>query len=669
MTADVTATASRAEPATSFVGREPELAEGERLLAGTRMLTVTGPGGTGKTRYATELARRVERGYETGRVQCLFASLRDPKLVLPTIAHAFGIAERGGSGALESIAERIGESQALLFLDNLEHLLAASPELAELVAACPRLTVLCTSRQRLGVESELAYELPPLGADESVALFCERAAVAPSAGVRELCARLEGLPLAIELAAARLPLVSPEQLLARLGSRLDLLRARATDPRQETLRATIQWSYDLLEPHEQRLFAALSVFAGGCTPELAGDVCGGDADTLASLVDKSLVRAGEGRFSMLETIRQFAAERLEESGTRDALGRRHAECMAAMVATISASFDRGIDPLAALGPDRENIRLALAFASETDRHELGLRLVASSWPLWYASGASQEGRRWADAFLGPTEGERSTTRANALVAASIFACWTGDLADAERYAAESLPVLRSSGETRSIPALLSNLGLVALQRGDLESSRLRFEEAEAAARECGNAFQRAVALGNLCELDLLDGEHERAVERGRETWTLFDAVGSDWGRAWARTNDAYCLYCSGREHEAPPVLAEALRLLGNDIDAGLVPLAAVLAGALAGRAGAHEVAVRLVAAAEAMLLVLEREPGVAVEADVRRETIAAARRALGPTGVAQAFEDGRKVSGRDLADYTREVVAKLEASARAVGRA
>ena len=324
-------------PATPFLGREQELFDAVSLVyeRDPRVLTIVGPGGTGKTRFAIELARLLGDDAEGGTVFVPLAPLRDAEFVLPAVADRLG----ASSPDPAAIAARVGERRTHVVCDNLEQLLpdAARP-LAELVAAVPALRLFATSREALRIQGEAELDLPPLVRDEAVALFCERAqAVRPDVtatdAVVQLCERLDGLPLALELAAARTKLLAPEALLDRLADRLDSLKGtRDAEERHMTLRATIAWSYDLLDEDEQALFASLGVFRGGCTLETAELVCNADLDTLASLLDKSLLRRrtgrlGEERYWMLETIREFALERLRDSGRDDDLRRRHAERM------------------------------------------------------------------------------------------------------------------------------------------------------------------------------------------------------------------------------------------------------------------------------------------------------------------------------------------------------
>ncbi|HUF75775.1 MAG TPA: adenylate/guanylate cyclase domain-containing protein, partial [Longimicrobiales bacterium] len=422
-------------PASSFLGREAELAQADLLLQETRLLTVTGPGGAGKTRFALELATRAREerfsDYRDGVFSCFFSSLRDPSLLLATIAQTLSVREQPGTSALETLASHLQAKRLLLLLDNLEHLLEAAPELSELLQSCPTLTLLCTSRERLRLQGEFAYELPPLVEEEGVSLFCERARTEPTDATRALCDHLEGLPLALELAAARMGLLSAEQLLERLSGRLDLLKGtRDADPRQQTLRATIQWSYDLLSPEEQTLFARLSVFSGGCTLEAAEEVCDADLDSLHSLVDKSLLRRVDTetgpRFWMLETIREFAGERLEDMGDAEEAMRRHAD----FVLRLATQFEAGRGSereIRTFSAEQDNFRTAIAWAEERDRSDTQLDLISRCWRYWWYRGHPMEGLRWVESALACSEGERSARRAKVLAAGAMFAYRFGDL--------------------------------------------------------------------------------------------------------------------------------------------------------------------------------------------------------------------------------------------------
>ena len=375
-------------PATPFLGRLHELAEVCGLLEDARLLTLTGPGGTGKTRLGLQAAAAAGERYPDGIFWVPLAPLRDPELVLATAGQALG--------AKDGLAEHLADKSLLLLFDNFEHVVEAAPRLSELLASCPNVRLLVTSRELLRVPGEQAYPVPPLEPEDGTELFVARARAAlpsfvASDAVPELCARLENLPLALELAAARVRVLSPEQLVERLSQRLDLLKAgRGVDPRQQTLRATIEWSYELLTEDEQRLFARLAVFAGGSTLESAEAVCAADLDTLESLVDKSLVRVRQAnRFWMLETIREYAVERLEDSGEAEILQRRHAEYFLELgeEAELNTRVYSG-EWIQRLEPEHDNLRTALDHLAASGENEHVLRLAGALSEFWHEGGGT-----------------------------------------------------------------------------------------------------------------------------------------------------------------------------------------------------------------------------------------------------------------------------------------
>ena len=349
-------------PASSFVGREHELA---RVLAkvedGARIVTLTGPGGSGKTRLALEAGVELVSSYKAGVFWVGLAALREPSLVTETIATMLG--------APDGPAEHIGDREMLLLLDNLEQVIQAAPDLSALVAACPNLTLLVTSRELLRVQGEVEYPVPPLASSEAVALFGQRSGLESSEEIAELCARLDNLPLAVELAAARARVLSPAQILERLSQRLDLFRGgRDAEARQQTLRATIAWSYDLLAPDEQRGFRSLSVFAAGCTLAATEEVAGADIDTLQSLVEKSLLRFSNERYWMLETIREYAADRLQTEPEASETSERHTRFYTELSKSAHTEL-RGpsqAEWLERLDPELENLRTAIRWAQDHD---------------------------------------------------------------------------------------------------------------------------------------------------------------------------------------------------------------------------------------------------------------------------------------------------------------
>ena len=360
-------------PASSLVGRETERDELLAMLQnGTRLVTLTGPGGSGKTRLALEVASDLVSSFPAGVFWSDLSPLRDPALVTETLAQTLG--------AKDGLAEHIADRELLLVLDNFEQVAEAAPDLGQLLSACPKLRAMVTSRELLRVNGEVEYPVPPLAETEAVELFCARSALEPDETLVKLCRRLDNMPLAIELAAARTRVLTPTQILDRLAQRLDLLKGgRDADPRQQTLRATIEWSHDLLEDDERLLFAHLAVFAGGCTLEAAEEVADAEIDILQSLVDKSLLRHTGERFWMLETIHDYARERLAAGGDEARLRREHALALLEFLERADREIDKGSDGAAALAAridaEHANTRAALEWARETDEHEVLLRLV------------------------------------------------------------------------------------------------------------------------------------------------------------------------------------------------------------------------------------------------------------------------------------------------------
>jgi predicted ATPase len=424
-------------PASSFVERERELSELTALIrGGDRFVTLRGPGGSGKTRLALEAAAELVPECKNGVFWVGLATLREPALVLDTITQTLG--------AKDGLAEHIGEREMLLLLDNLEQVVEAAPELASLVESCPNLCLLVTSRELLRVRGEVEYPVPPLAEPEAVELFSARSRLAPDGTIAELCRRLDSLPLAVELAAPRTSVLSPVQILERLSQRLDLLKGgRDAEARQATLRATIAWSYELLDPAEQRLHARLAVFRGGCALDAVEAVCDADVDTLQSLVDKSLLRYTGERFWMLETIREYAAERLEESGEAEELGRQHAEYFLAFAEKVESN-------LSAPGPedwaDRlereiDNFRSALAAFEASGESRLALRLAGASSEFWLLKNHVPEGRRHLEDVLRNNQAP-TPARAKALNGVAALARYAGDTRTAKRRAEDALALHR-----------------------------------------------------------------------------------------------------------------------------------------------------------------------------------------------------------------------------------
>jgi predicted ATPase/class 3 adenylate cyclase len=502
-------------PASSFVGREAELAEVVgRIEGGARLLTLTGPGGSGKTRLALEAASTLVPEYKAGVFWVGLAPLRDHALVPETIARTLG--------SKDGLQEHIAERELLLLLDNLEQVIESAPELSALVTSCPNLTLLCTSRELLRVTGEVEYAVPSLQEPEAVSLFCERSQLEPSEEIAELCARLDALPLAVELAAARAKALSPAQILERLSQRLDLLKGgRDADPRQQTLRAAIEWSYELLSPEEQVLFARLAVFRGGCTLEAADEVCGADIATLQSLVEKSLLRFRIERYWMLETIREYATERLDALGEDEALERRHAAWYLALAeeAEPNAEFDPAW--LARLEAEQDNFRGALDRLEAASDSDLALRLAGALTDLWEAGHVAEGGQR-LERLLARGESP-SAGRARALAGAAVLARQSGDASTAKARAAEACALYGQLGDTRGIANATVTLGLALADEGDFSRARELFEESVRLCRDAGDEDNALFASRLLAWMHEELGDRERA-------WTLYEH-NLGWARA------------------------------------------------------------------------------------------------------------------------------------------
>jgi predicted ATPase/class 3 adenylate cyclase len=497
-------------PASSFVGRDKEVGEVASLLRdGARLLTLTGPGGSGKTRLAIEAAAELVPEFKAGVFWVGLAPLRDPALVVEAIGQMLG--------AKDGVADHIGERELLLLLDNLEQVVDAAPQLASLVETCPNLALLVTSRELLRVRGEVEYAVLPLADPEAVELFCTRARAEPDETVHELCRALDNLPLALELAAARASALSPRQILERLSGRLDLLKGgRDADPRQRTLRATIEWSYELLDPADRKLFARLAVFAGGCTLESAEEVVDAELDTLQSLVDKSLLRRTEDRFWMLETIREYAIERLEASGEADEFRGRHAQYFLALSEEPEPMRRAEYTPWhERLEREHDNLRAALDRLEAAGDTEAVLRMAGALRDFWEIGGHWIEGRRRLERAL-DNDDRPTSARARALNAVGELAGATGHERAVRRWAEEAIELNRRLGDLSGVAYSLRLLGLAAAEEGDFARAREFAEEGVRLFEQVGDdryAMATTRVLAWAC-YELGDREYARALHDG-----------------------------------------------------------------------------------------------------------------------------------------------------------
>ena len=563
---------------TGFVGREKEVAAAKELLLrqDVHLITITGPGGIGKTRLAVQVASSLVENFPGGTHFVPLSSLSDPGLIASTVVQTLGIRESGGQSPLEILREKLQDSlraPMLLLLDNFEHLIQAASIVAEFLAISPNLKILVTSREALRVYGEHEFPVPPLALPDSrstpavevlsqfpaVSLFVQRAvAVKPdfalnqenALAVAEICARLDGLPLAIELAAARIKILSPSSMQTRLASRLQLLTGGARDlpQRQQTLRAAIDWSYDLLSPGEQRLFQRLSVFAGGCNLEGIEAVCDtqGDLglnllDGMASMVDKSLVQLvepamDECRFVMLETIREYALEKLQASGEKALTKRAHAAyCLVlAEEETTESSDAKGAEWLERLTFEHDNFRAGIEWLIETGDAEWGLRLGAALFRFWEMREYFAEGRESLGRLL-KLAGATAPTKARvrALFAAGVLTLEQGDYTSADALIRESLNTARELGDKQCAAICLNALAVNAQHRDDCAGARALFEESLLLWRELGDQKAVARSLSNLANIVKSQGDYSSARSLYAESLAIFRQLGDPRCVAWS----------------------------------------------------------------------------------------------------------------------------------------
>ena len=626
-------------PASSFVGRDAEVAQAIGLLQdGARLLTLTGPGGSGKTRLAIKAAAELVAEFKAGVFWVDLAPLRDPLLVIDSIGNVLG--------AKEGLAEHIGQREMLLVLDNLEQVIAAAPHLATLVESCPNLRLLLTSRERLRVRGEVELPVLPLADPDAVELFCVRAQVEPEETVHQLCVALDNLPLALELAAARTSVLSPAQILDRLSSRLDLLKGgRDADPRQQTLRATIGWSYELLSRSEQHLFARLAVFAGGATLQAAHDVVDADLDTLQSLVDKSLVRHTSERFWMLETIREYAVERLVEMADAAELRRRHARFFLANAEGSESHLREeelrgGREWLDGQERELDNFRAALDFFDTSGNAAANQRMAGALAALWANNGHVAEGMRRLKVAL-RADAEPTAARAKALNGATEMASF-GDTAAGRAWADEALAISRQLGDRRSTAESLFSLAVVIGEGGDWGSAIPLFDESLRLFRDLGDDSRviwgtRALAWAHAEYGDLARGRvlYEEALHLAR-------AAGNKLAESVLLGSLSWLALREGRLEDAPALVSLSLQIkreVGERIETAVGLCHAARTLAASGRA---ETATQLIACFEAM----SEEIGGS-HAWVRRmndETLPLVRSHLATSAFELAWDRGRKLT-------------------------
>jgi predicted ATPase len=696
---------------TPLVGRADDLSVLLALTEQHRVVTITGPGGVGKTRVLAELGRQLAPEFLDGVAFVPMAEVTRPEDFLSALADVLDVKEAEGRNLGEGVVSLIGDRRALLLLDNLEQIVEAAPELAGLVESCPELRVVASSRTPLRIAAEREYQLSPLTTDSAVALFAARAKrtrdsfelTPENTGLVEaVCRRLDGLPLALELAAARLRILSPEALLERLDHALDVLVSGARDSveRQQTLRATIDWSHSLLDEHEQRLFRRLAVFSGGCTFEDAEAVCEAGLDELESLVDKALLTVN-GRLEMLETIREFARERLAAAGEAEEVAARHAWHYAEVGRGIRdgiegtaqlASVERGI-------AEEDNLQAALdtllAAAEKGDEaaREAGLQLAGDLWMYWHIRGKNVSAREYSEGFLGTDpDGKPSVGRASALLNVALGSWMTGEV-DAARDAWDgAYRAAESAGADRELclaAVCRGSMGLlgddvetslrwtrVGIERsrtrgfdwslgvglifegmlhglsGNGETAHARFAEALAIQERNGDREGAGMSLGGLAGLAAVRGDAAEALDLYGRSLASFQAIGDRGEEARILSEMAWTYLDSGDVPAARRYFLESVRAHAEI--ASIRGVGQSLVGLAAAEAVEHrpERAVQLAAAAE----VYAREEGIVVaysDETPGRELVEQARAALSADELVRATDSGRRLTIEEALELAR----------------
>ena len=641
-----------------------------------RLLTLTGPGGTGKTRLGLQVAAELSDRFADGVFFVNLAPISDPELVVPAIAETLGIREGAGRSLLERLKEELRQKQMLLLLDNFEQVVSAAVQVVDLLAACPQLKVLVTSREVLHVRAEHEFPVPPLSLPDlkhlpdlaalshyaAVALFIQRAqAVKPdfqltnanARAIAEICVRLDGLPLAIELAAARIKLLPPQALLARLGQRLAVLTSGSRDvpERQQTLRNTIAWSYNLLDAAEQRLFRRLSVFVGGCTLEAVEAVCAALGkvtkqyrywtewlpSSTRACCNKRSRRERSHASLMLETIREYGLERLTVNGEMEATQQAHAAYYLALAEEAEPHL-KGAEQgrwFARLEQERDNLRAALTWLLEAaargrgeekgkQQAERALRLGVALYYFWDSIGRWSEGRTFLEQGMAVGEGVSAPVRAWALCAAAMLISNPGEMDRAQALTEEGLALFRELGDTAGMAHALETLAFIPWARSQYAVARSYLEEANALFQEVGDAWNRGLCLTQLARIATAQGEYDRAralLEEGRQ---LYSAQGDQYRVGWVLSLLARVLFLSGSDLTEVQVLAEqSLALLRTAGDEAFAPYVLNLLGQMRLQQGEPVLARELFEASVATVKETLRDPLVTAEALIGLARVAA----------------------------------------------
>jgi predicted ATPase/class 3 adenylate cyclase len=675
-----------ATPPTTLIGRAEEVMTILSMLGeGVRLVTLTGPGGTGKTRLALEIGAEALDRYPDGIFFVDLSPLTDPALVMPTIAATLGVREVLGQPLFQTLSGFLSDKRMLLLLDNCERILAAAPDVAALLAVGPTVSILATSRAALHIRGEREVPLLPLplpAADRlpqlealaqvpAVALFVDLASASRpdfrltaenAAAVAAICRRLDGLPLAIELAAARIKALPPAALLARLEQRLPLLTGGGRDlpARQRTMRDALAWSYDLLAPEEQALFRHLAVFAGGFTLDAAEAVAGADAEDhvlegVVALIEQSLLRSMPGlddepRYQMLETVREFGLERLGAAGEEDEVRERHAR----QFLMLAERRGRGIqllmdlESITGVAAEQDNVRLALAWFDDHDEIDALLALGSLLYGLWFAHGLYREGLQWLERALERSSHTATAARVRALVVAGMLAVNHGDYARAAALIPEGVALAEELGDPLLIGQFLTIAGFLAYRQGEYGQAEELLKEGSGRLSQLGDTLPAAIADSGLAllilgSMALLLEQFDRAAGSLEAALEHFQRAGNDWGIGAAHAALGAVDYCTGNHGRAVTRYVASLEQ-GRTLRYPLLVSSSLhgLAG-VAAACGQPEAGARLLGAAEGLALALGA-PAYPRDQPVRARALAALTAALGEEQLAAAREAGRALT-------------------------
>ena len=677
---------------TTFIGREREIAQVRDLLSRTRLLTLTGSGGCGKTRLALQVARSVVEEHRDGVWLAELASITDPALVSKTVASTMNVPEQPGRDITDTLVDALRLKALLLILDNCEHLLAACRDLtATLLRTCPGVRILATSRESLSVPGETLWRVPSLSLPrdlrnlpspgelilyDAVRLFADRAvATAPgfavtsdnASAVVEVCQRLDGIPLAIELAAARVKVLAVEQIAARLDDRFRLLTggSRVVLARQQTLRAAIDWSYNLLSETERVMLRRLSVFAGVWTLDASESVCAGEGvegramlDLLTSLVDKSLVLAetqrGEARYRILETVRQYARDRLVDAGEAAEVHNRHRDWYLALAETANADLSRGRLGelwLARLESEHDNLRAALQ-SSETDRDgaEAGLRLAGALQWFWFRHGHWSEARGWLERALARSAYAPLPALSGALIGAADFAWRRGDYGLATALAEKGLALSRELGDQNGCWASLFHLGVIATRQEDFERAETMLDESLSLSRRLANDWAHGMTLVQIGIASWAQGTLDLATTHNDRGLDLLRAVGDEWSIAWALYSRGFTALYREDYDRAVASFVEGLSICHKIADRWVSEECLEGLARIATARRRYERAARLFGTAEVLREELGYRFGTRHQAR-HDQDVAHTRAALGDTAFLVALAEGQAMTLEQAIEY------------------